>query len=178
MKVRRGRTHDHLVVLSAPITEELRRWHQLQRYVNSSYLFPRKGNKGRGSKELKPYLARESVEKVLLSLGYKDKHVAHGWRACFSTLAKDSGKFDRDVINLALDHIHYSEVARAYDRGRRWAQRIELAWWREQLSSAERAGTPRRALQRPRQRPAARVEGSIGRPTSASRRCCRVRRWR
>lgn len=75
---------------------------------------------------------------MLHSLGYKDRHVAHGWRASFSTLAKDSEKFEKDVINLALDHIHDSEVARAYDRGQRWNQRIAVAkWWGEQLSVAE-----------------------------------------
>lgn len=139
MKVRRGRTHDHLVVLPASIAEELRKWRQLQRDVKSPYLFPRQGNQGRGSKERQPHLARESVEKMLHSLGYKDRHVAHGWRASFSTLAKDSGKFDKDVINLALDHIHDSEVARAYDRGQRWEQRVALAtWWGKQLTEAER----------------------------------------
>jgi integrase len=86
-------------------------------------------------------LARESVEKMLHALGFKDRHVAHGWRASFSTLAKDSGLFDKDAINLALDHIHDSEVARAYDRGERRAQRIALAkWWGEQLIAAERGG--------------------------------------
>lgn len=141
MKVRRGRTHDHLVVLPAPIAAELRGWRQLQRDVKSPYLFPRQGNRGRGDKERQPYLARESVEKMLHSLGYKDRHVAHGWRASFATLAKDSGLFEKDAINLALDHIHDSEVARAYDRGERRAQRIALAkWWGEQLVAAERGG--------------------------------------
>jgi integrase len=139
MKVRRGRAHDHLVVLPAQIAKELKEWRQLQRDVRSPYLFPRQGNQGRGNKERQPYLARESVEKMLHSLGYKDRHVAHGWRASFSTLAKDSGLFEKDAINLALDHVHDSEVARAYDRGERRAQRVALArWWGEHLVAAER----------------------------------------
>lgn len=139
MKVNKGRTHDHQVILSAPIAEDLRRWRAMQRDAKSPYLFPRQGHRGRGKKELQPYLARESVEKMLHSLGYKDRHVARGWRASFSTLAKDSGLFDKDAINLALDHIHDSEVARAYDRGERRAQRIALAkWWGEELTRAER----------------------------------------
>jgi integrase len=84
-------------------------------------------------------LARESVEKVLHALGYKGRHVAHGWRASFSTLAKDSGLFDKDAINLALDHIHDSEVARAYDRGERLQKRIQLMqWWGQALDRAQR----------------------------------------
>jgi integrase len=139
MKVRRGRTHDHVVLLPASIAEELRDWRRLQHDVKSPYLFPRKGNQGRGLKERQPYLARESVEKMLHALGYKDRHVAHGWRASFATLAKDSGLFDKDPIDLALDHVHASEVARAYDRGERRAQRIALSkWWGDQLIAAER----------------------------------------
>jgi integrase len=141
MKVNKGRTHDHMVILPAPIAEDLRRWRAMLRDAKSPYLFPRQGHRGRGKRELQPYLARESVEKMLHALGYKDRHVAHGWRASFSTLAKDSGTFDKDAINLALDHVHDSDVARAYDRGERRAQRIALAkWWGEQLIAAERGG--------------------------------------
>jgi hypothetical protein len=42
-------------------------------------------------------------------------------------------------VELTLDHIHDNEVARAYDRGERLQQRIELAlWWDKQLGRAER----------------------------------------
>ncbi len=137
MKVRRGRTHAHVVVLPAPVVEDLKRWREAQADLKSPYLFPRRGE-GRGEHR-QPYIARESIEKMLHALGYKDRHVAHGWRASFSTLAKDRGKFEKDVINLALDHIHDSEVARAYDRGQRWDQRVALAkWWGEQLDQAQR----------------------------------------
>jgi integrase len=139
MKVRRGRSHDHVVVLPDSIAEDLRRWRQTQADAKSLYLFPRRGE-GRGEHR-QPTIARESVEKMLHSLGYKDRHVAHGWRASFSTLAKDSGLFDRQVIDLALDHVHDSEVARAYDRGERWKQRVALAtWWGKQLVEAQRGG--------------------------------------
>ena len=59
--------------------------------------------------------------------------------ACeLSTLAKDNG-YDKQVVDLALDHIHDNEVARAYDRGERLQKRIELAvWWGRQLVGAQR----------------------------------------
>jgi integrase len=137
MKVRRGRLHDHVVVLPEALAADLRRWRAAQADVKSPYLFPRRGE-GRGAHR-QPYIARESVEKMLHALGYKDRHVAHGWRASFSTLCKDSGLFDKQVIDLALDHVHDSEVARAYDRGERRKQRVELAmWWGKQLADAER----------------------------------------
>lgn len=61
-----------------------------------------------------------------------------GWRSAFSTLARNEG-FARDVVELALDHAHDNEVARAYDRGERFTQRVELfKWWGEQLAAAQR----------------------------------------
>lgn len=69
------------------------------------------------------------------------KHSPHGWRSAFSTLACDLG-FERDVVELALDHAHDNEVARAYDRGERFTQRVELLnWWGEQLAAAQRGAT-------------------------------------
>jgi hypothetical protein len=42
-------------------------------------------------------------------------------------------------VELALDHAHDNEVARAYDRGERFTQRVELFnWWGEQLAAAQR----------------------------------------
>jgi hypothetical protein len=61
-----------------------------------------------------------------------------GWGSAFSTLARDNG-FARDVVELALDHAHDNEVARAYDRGERFTQRVQLFnWWGQQLAAAQR----------------------------------------
>jgi len=41
-------------------------------------------------------------------------------------------------VELALDHTYDNEVARAYDRGERFTQRVELFnWWGEQLAAAQ-----------------------------------------
>ena len=131
MKVR-GRAHDHKVILPSLMAEDLRKWREAQSADGEGYVFP--GNQGR------EHLSREAVEKALHSMGFKDKHTCHGWRASFSTLAKDSG-YDKQVVDLALDHIHDNEVARAYDRGERLQKRIELAmWWGRQLVGAQRGG--------------------------------------
>lgn len=125
----RDRHHDHKIILGPAIAAELREWRKVS------------GGKGRVFRSpagLK-HITRESLEKAYrVTLGLKDQHSPHGWRAAFSTLAKDNG-FERDVVELALDHIHDSDVARAYDRGERLQQRIKLMnWWGEQLSQAER----------------------------------------
>jgi integrase len=124
------RHHDHKIILGPAIADELRDWRVLTN--SKSYLFPSVSGEGQ-------HITPESIEKAYrVTLGLKDKHSPHGWRAAFSTLARDGG-FERDVVELALDHTHDNEVARAYDRGERLEGRIELAnWWCEQLVKAER----------------------------------------
>jgi integrase len=131
MKKRDDRQHDHKVFLGATIARELGVWKSVT--GGKGHLFPPL----RGSK---PHITREALEKAYRStLKLAKRHSVHGWRASFATLAKDAGK-SRDVVELALDHIHDSEVVRAYDRSERLAQRVELMrWWDGELSGAEHA---------------------------------------
>jgi integrase len=123
------RDTDHRVPLCPEIVAELRHWQGV--FGRRGYLFPSPtgGN----------YIGRESIEKVYrVTLGLARKHSPHGWRSAFSTLARDNGSA-RDVVELALDHAHDTELARAYDRGERFAPRVELFnWWGEQLAAAQR----------------------------------------
>jgi integrase len=130
MKQSRGRKHDHTVILHEQIAAELRRWRAAQSST-SGYVFL--GTQGRD------HLSREAVEKALrVTLKLANKHSPHGWRASFSTLAKEND-FRKEVVDLALDHVHDSEVARAYDRGVRLTQRVDLMkWWGDSLVRAER----------------------------------------
>lgn len=123
---------DHRVPLSPEIADELRRWRDL--FGGKGYVFP----SPQGGK----YIGRESIEKVYrVTLKLGGKHSPHGWRSAFSTLARDNG-FARDVVELALDHAHDNEVARAYDRGERFDGRIKLfQWWGTQLAAAQRGAT-------------------------------------
>lgn len=123
-----NRDMDHRIPLGKEIAAELRNWQAM--IGKKGYVFPSPA----GGK----HIGRESIEKVYrVTLGLAGKHSPHGWRSAFSTLARDSG-FERDVVELALDHAHDNQVARAYDRGERFSQRIELfKWWGEQLASAQ-----------------------------------------
>ena len=125
----KGRDIDHRVPLSAEIAEELRNWQHV--FGRKGLVFPSPS----GTK----HISRESIEKVYrVTLELANKHTPHGWRSAFSTLAREQG-FERDVVELAMDHAHDSEVVRAYDRGERFTQRIALyKWWGEQLSVAQR----------------------------------------
>jgi integrase len=126
------RHFDHTVFLGDAIAAELRTWRHLCNAPVSGYLFASTHEKG--------HITHEAVEKVYrVTLELKGKHVPHGWRSALSTLARDAG-FERDVVELALDHVHDEKVARAYDRGERRSERVRLAaWWNDQLVAAEAA---------------------------------------
>lgn len=123
---------DHRVPLSPEIADELRRWREM--FGGKGYVFP----SPQGGK----HIGRESIEKVYrVTLALAGKHSPHGWRSAFSTLARDNG-FNREVVELALDHAHDNDVARAYDRGERFDDRIKLFdWWGKQLAAAQRGAT-------------------------------------
>jgi integrase len=128
MKVN-SRPIDHRIPLGQEIADELRQWKRVM--GGKGYVFPSPaGNK---------HIGRESIEKVYrVTLGLNGKHSPHGWRSSFSTLARDHG-FAREVVELALDHAHDNDVARAYDRGERFDDRIKLfQWWGSQLAAAQR----------------------------------------
>ncbi|MHB9100121.1 MAG: tyrosine-type recombinase/integrase [Sulfuricella sp.] len=120
---------DHRIPLCPEIAAELRQWREI--FGSRGFTFP----SPQGGK----HIGRESIEKVYrVTLKLEGKHSPHGWRSAFSTLARDQG-FARDVVELALDHAHDNDVARAYDRGERFTQRVELFnWWGEQLAAAQR----------------------------------------
>jgi hypothetical protein len=47
-------------------------------------------------------------------------------------------RVERDVVELALDHVHDNAVVRAYDRGERLEERVRLMnWWDTQLTAAQ-----------------------------------------
>ena len=124
------RHHDHRIILGPTIAAELREWRE--QVGGKGFVFPSPA----GGKRI----TRESLEKLYrVTLGLKGEHSPHGWRSAFSTLARDEGDFTRDVVELALDHVHDNDVVRAYDRGQRLEQRIKLMnWWDAQLVRAQR----------------------------------------
>ena len=131
MKVQ-SKSTDHRIPLCKPIAEEMRRWRSLSRTAKG-FVFP-------ANTTIK-HISREGIEKVYrVTLNLAGKHSPHGWRSAFSTLARDAG-FPKDVVELALDHVHDNSTVRAYDRGERYAQRIRLyEWWGELLTTAEGNG--------------------------------------
>lgn len=130
MKVK-SRLIDHCIPLFPEIVSELRQWQNV--FGSKGYVFP-------------PLETNTSDANLLrnmyrVTLGLEGKHSPYGWRSLFSTLARDN-RIARDAVELALDHAHDNEVARAYDRGERFDERVKLfSWWGEQLTAAQRGAT-------------------------------------
>jgi integrase len=119
----------HRVPLAPEIAAELRDWRKIA--PKSRFVCPSPNDASRP-------ISRESVEKAYReTLKLAGRHCPHGWRTSLASQALDNG-FNRDVVHLACDREHDSEVALAYDRGERFDQRVELFnWWGLQLSMAE-----------------------------------------
>jgi integrase len=78
----------------------------------------------------RPFVGREAIEKLYSEvLNLDGRHSPHSWRTAFSTLSRELGDVDRDVVELALDHVSDGKVIRAYNRAQRFDQRVRLARW-------------------------------------------------
>jgi integrase len=127
MKVR-DREGDHRVPLGPTIAAELKAWRDAT--GGRGFVFPSPSGK-------REYVGRETIEKLYADgLNLEGVHSPHAWRTSFSTLARDVGEIDRDVIELLLDHVSDSQVIRAYNRAQRFEKRVAAAeWWDAQLAN-------------------------------------------
>jgi integrase len=115
----------HIVPLSSQVRALIEELRGLTGY--SIYLFP--GGRGRF-----PYMSENTVNKAIAMLGYKGKVVGHGFRATFSTIANESGRFSPDVIERQLAHKEQNEIRAAYHRAEYLAERRKLMqWWADYL---------------------------------------------
>ena len=76
---------------------------------NGEYVFP-------GLRDRKKSMSEGALNAALASLGYKGKHVWHGFRASGRTLIRQSLKYDPDVIETQLAHKGQITHGGAYDR--------------------------------------------------------------
>jgi integrase len=103
--------------------QELARYRQ-----KSDLLFP-------STRDWKKAISENTFNQAIRRMGFnKDQVTAHGFRATFSTLANESGKWNPDAIERALAHVEGNDVRRAYARGEHWDERVEMAqWWADEL---------------------------------------------
>lgn len=73
-----------------------------------------------------PHLHRDTLSKALRENGLRDKHVPHGWRSTFRTLAREEWKIDIDVLEAQIAHSKKGEVNKAYDRTKFLNERFDV----------------------------------------------------
>ena len=103
---------------------------------NSPYLFPSPAYRSRP-------MSNTTLNMALKRMGYKDRIVAHGFRAMFSTIAHERLKehgYHPIVIEKALAHEERNAVKAAYNHAEYLEERRGLLqWWADWLD--ERRGT-------------------------------------
>ena len=120
---------DHILPLSDQALGVLR---EVEPYTRDSrFIFP--SSLGR----TKP-LSENTLNTALKRMGFGSEIVAHGFRAMFSTLAYESGKFRGEVIEALLAHKDPNEIRRAYNRANYEEEKREIiTWWGEFLEGVK-----------------------------------------
>lgn len=82
------------------------------------------------------HLHRDSMSSALRDMGFRGKHVTHGFRAMFRTAARERLRIPSDVLEITLAHASKNEVEAAYDRTtfvderrtamQRWADYLDM----------------------------------------------------
>ncbi len=131
MKSRRKNPNAHIVPLSRQVVALLGELKQYTGY--SEYLYPNHGKY--------PFASENMINVVIHRLGYKGKLVGHGFRATFSTIANESGKWNADVIEAALAHKDTNAIRAIYNRATHLPERTKLMqWWSDTLDAAQKGG--------------------------------------
>jgi integrase len=88
-------------------------------------------------------ISENTLNAALRRMGYtQDEVTAHGFRATFSTIANESGKWNADAIERALAHVENNNVRRAYMRAEFWEERVAMGQWWADLLDELRTGSP------------------------------------
>lgn len=128
MKGRQGKVQDFILPLSKQAIRILRLLQKLNRY-HSRFVFPSKKNPGQS-------ISKETPNKALSRIGYKNILTAHGLRSVFST-AMNEAEFNGEIIEVCLAHFEYSSVRGTYNKAKYMPQRIEyMQWWGDFVEKA------------------------------------------
>jgi integrase len=109
--------YDHLVPLPAQALEVI----DVLRSITGGgpFAFP-------NTRHVHTPLSENAIGYHLNRVGYRDKHVPHGWRASLSTILNERYPADHAVIELLLAHREENESKAAYNRAKHLQRRREL----------------------------------------------------
>ncbi|MBU1417831.1 MAG: integrase arm-type DNA-binding domain-containing protein [Proteobacteria bacterium] len=88
-----------------------------------------------------PYkpLSENTMLYAMYRLGYHSRATVHGFRAVFSTIANESGLFDKDAIERQLAHQEGNKVRAAYHRSEYLTERRKMMeWWSAYLEGLKK----------------------------------------
>jgi hypothetical protein len=97
-------------------------------------------------------MSENTLGKALSILGYKGRHVPHGFRASASSILRGRGTARAEVIEFQLAHLESSETARAYNRASYWDERVKLMRDWAAICAELRDGKPPRISETKRRR--------------------------
>jgi len=80
------------------------------------------------------HMHRDTLSKALRTSGLQGRHVPHGFRASFRTLAREELDIDIDVLEAQLAHSVGDATQRAYNRARHFKRRAKASqFWADYL---------------------------------------------
>lgn len=87
-------------------------------------------------------MSENTINQAFRRMGYTTSEMtAHGWRTTASTLLNESGRWNPDAIERSLAHVDANAVRGTYNRGRYWAERVEMhQWWSDYLDQLRDGG--------------------------------------
>ena len=98
---------------------------------HSVYVFPSQ------QRQKNPYMSENTINQMLKRMGYKDKLVAHGFRALASTTLNEMSHFGKDIIEAQLSHMDEDKIRGTYNRAEYAEQRIKMMqWWADYIDAA------------------------------------------
>lgn len=118
----------HIVPLADQTVAMLK---DLQTYTGADgFLFP-------NTQHRKRHMSENTVNAAMRRMGFsQEKIVAHGFRAMFSTIAREETNFGHELIESQLAHAVGNEVSQAYNRADYIEKRAELMqWWADYLDN-------------------------------------------
>lgn len=125
MKMRR----DFVMPLPNQTLKELRDLKEIT--GRGRYVFPGIGPKN-------DTMSENTINKLLRTIGYKDKLVGHGCRHTMSTLLREHG-WNRDYVEVQLAHVE-AGVAGVYNKAQYLEKRREMVQWYSDYLDALEAG--------------------------------------
>jgi len=115
----------HLVPLAKPVVALLKDLRA--EFPKSRFVFPGSKNEAINTATMRMAMNR---------MGYQGKATPHGFRATGSTILNESGRFERDWIELALAHCDRDSVRAVYNSALHLGPRREmLEWWAQYLDN-------------------------------------------